>query len=971
MAMTCWFRLGAGFLFAASVAVSGARAEPAAQGAKPSPPVVVKSLRYDMQVDKAGLATETVHVQLVPTNSAAAQQIMQQPIPYSESMADLDVVEAFTVKPDGHKLAVSPSAIFAQPVPGSPQLPMFNDQRQKVIVFPDVEAGDTLDFTYRYRETRSFLPNAFTHNMKFSRLIPYNDVVVILTAPKELPLVVENHEIDFTKSAEGPNVTYRWHYAAPKPESEDTSILAPFDRSPRFLVSSYPDYDAFARAYAALVTPAVTISPAIQAKADEITAGASDRREKARKIYEWVSRHIRYLAVEVGTGAIVPHDADQVLANGYGDCKDHVALFSALLKAKGIQSEFVLIDSASSYTIPDTAIIGAFDHVIAYLPELDLYADTTAGVAPFGTLPFAEYGKPVLRITASGPARARTPILTAEAATVSIKTTARIESDGRIVGQSVATATGPFSTALRGIALAIQAVGPEHAAANALQAEHEPGEGNFIIAPPDEPGASYALTSTFNMGPVPDILSGRRFEMPGPLPVTSMPGDFLMGPLFNTKIKDSDPTPCYSGHEEEDVTLTAPKGRHFLTAPPDEDIRTANLTYTTHWTVTQDTMTLHRDFASHVDAALCEGPMRKETAEKLLAIRKSYLYGGALSPELTEEQSQLLSKLQAARDADKRGDRDGALRNYSEVIAAGKVPADTNAILVARLGRAAIYIHQQKYDEGIDEYSEVVKLNPQMGRSFTTLAQILTDHRDFARAERVWTIAISGTPGGADLYDKRGVVRDDLGRHGEAQGDFAKAISIGGTPQTVARFYADRGSSHWTAREPAAAIRDYDEAIAHDGTVAGSFEGRGLVEWANGALAAAHADFEKAAKLDPKDMYYALWLFIVDARQGKDAKAALRTRSEGWNMAQWPGPLVKVARGDLAADAIVMPSHNEPFERARDSCERDFYLAELALAGGDKERALGLFRGTVATAITEYLEYTAAGFEIDRLSDKS
>jgi lipoprotein NlpI len=498
-----------------------------------------------------------------------------------------------------------------------------------------------------------------------------------------------------------------------------------------------------------------------------------------------------------------------------------------------------------------------------------------------------------------------------------------------------------------------------------------PGDGNFVIPPPDEPGASYTLTSTFNIGPVPDILSGRRFEMPGPLPVTSMPGDFLMGPLFNTKIKDGDPTPCYSGRQEEDVTLTAPKGRRFLTPPPDEDIRTANLVYTTHWSVSQDTLTLHREFTSHIDTALCDGRVRKETAEKLLAIRKSYLYGGALSPELTEEQTQLMSKLQAARDADKRGDRDAALKDYSEVIAEGRAPADTPAIVVARVGRAAIYIHQQKFDEAIDEYSEAVKLNPQLGRIFPTLAQNLTDRRDFVRAERIWTIAITGNANSADLYDRRGVVRDDLGRHGDAQGDFAKAIAIGGTPQTVARVYADRGSSHWSAREPAAAIKDYDEAIKRDATVAGTFEGRGLVEWTNGALAAAHADFEKAATLDPKDMYYALWLFIVDARMGKDAKAALRTRSEGWDTSSWPGPLIKAARGDLAADAIEMPTHAEAFQRARDLCEKDFYLAELALAGGDRDKALALFRDTVSTGITEYLEYAAAGFEIDRLSGKS
>ena len=38
---------------------------------------------------------------------------------------------------------VDPKAIFTQAPKGSPTAPMFNDLRQKVVVFPDVRAGDT------------------------------------------------------------------------------------------------------------------------------------------------------------------------------------------------------------------------------------------------------------------------------------------------------------------------------------------------------------------------------------------------------------------------------------------------------------------------------------------------------------------------------------------------------------------------------------------------------------------------------------------------------------------------------------------------------------------------------------------------------------------------------------------------------------------------------------------------------------
>jgi len=79
-------------------------------------------------------------------------------------------------------------------------------------------------------------------------------------------------------------------------------------------------------------------------------------------------------------------------------------LFSALLRAKGIESELVLINLGFGYSGPRAPGFSAFNHMISWLPEFGLYADTTAAVAPFGTLPFPEYGKPVLHV---GRARAR------------------------------------------------------------------------------------------------------------------------------------------------------------------------------------------------------------------------------------------------------------------------------------------------------------------------------------------------------------------------------------------------------------------------------------------------------------------------------------------------------------------------------------------------------------------------------------
>lgn len=76
-------------------------------------------------------------------------------------------------------------------------------------------------------------------------------------------------------------------------------------------------------------------------------------------------------------------------------------MFAALLKAKDIESHSVLVNSGNGYRLPNAPDFYLFSHTITWLPEFKLFADTTAGFAPFGTLTFDTSDKPALD-TATG-----------------------------------------------------------------------------------------------------------------------------------------------------------------------------------------------------------------------------------------------------------------------------------------------------------------------------------------------------------------------------------------------------------------------------------------------------------------------------------------------------------------------------------------------------------------------------------------
>ncbi len=59
-----------------------------------------------------------------------------------------------------------------------------------------------------------------------------------------------------------------------------------------------------------------------------------------------------------------PHAASEVLAHGYGDCKDKVTLLSSMLKEIGVESHYVLINTERGSVAAGTPPNMGFNHAI-------------------------------------------------------------------------------------------------------------------------------------------------------------------------------------------------------------------------------------------------------------------------------------------------------------------------------------------------------------------------------------------------------------------------------------------------------------------------------------------------------------------------------------------------------------------------------------------------------------------------------
>ena len=194
----------------------------------------------------------------------------------------------------------------------------------------------------------------------------------------------------------------------------------------RLMVSTFPDYAAFAATYRESAADPSAHDAAVTRLAQQLTAHDRTPRDKAKTLYDWVRRNVRYVAINVGRGAVVPHSASAVLANRYGDCKDHVALYGALLDAAGVRNEPALISSGTIYTLPSVPGYGVINHVITWLPDLQQYADSTASNVEFGFLPSSDMNRPTVLVGEGVLARTPATAFMTRSTDLSIK----VEPDG-------------------------------------------------------------------------------------------------------------------------------------------------------------------------------------------------------------------------------------------------------------------------------------------------------------------------------------------------------------------------------------------------------------------------------------------------------------------------------------------------------------------------------------------------------------
>jgi transglutaminase-like putative cysteine protease len=483
---------------------------------------------------------------------------------------------------------------------------MYADREVLVVVFPNLAPGTRVVYQTRRTQNTPYFPGYFGLWETFSVFTPYDDARVTLTAPANLPMQVEQRGVQggTTPRIRDGLARWEWQYRRSEPLSAQNWSAAPWEYSPGIMASTYRDWAQVAQAYQRKGGEAAAVTPQIQALADELTRGITDRREQAAVLYRWVSQNIRYVAVYLGNGGLEPNPAQSILDNHYGDCKDHVVILEALLAARGIESTPVLIGAGGGPTLPAIPLLGRFNHAITYLPEFDLYLDSTTAYARFGQLPDGDLGAPVLH---TGQAKvARTPANDATRNGTGLEVDFRFDAAGNLVGQTVQQPSSVAEIGMRAAFARLNAQNRARAEESMMAASGFDGSGALTLL-----GDPQDLTRPFNFRYDFRASDYVDFAVVGGMVLPDAPGGESFRDLYASTSAPDNATPfyCNDSLRDERYQLTFPANVPIVAIPRSQRFDNAAGEYRVHWSRAGQVVTvqhrLHQRAVRGADA-LCQ-----------------------------------------------------------------------------------------------------------------------------------------------------------------------------------------------------------------------------------------------------------------------------------------------------------------------------------------------------------------------------
>ena len=349
-------------------------------------------IRYDDQGRESRTYRKIVQV----LKQEAVEPLSEQSFSYSPGHERMTINWIRVVKPNGEVISETPSHIQESDVPARMGDPVYSDRKVKRVSLTGLAPGTILDYSVTTEELKPFLPGDFFNSWLVNPEMTIVRSRYVVDVPASLDMRIREDNLNFPRQMKtvGNRKIYTWA-TGNIPRIKGERFAADSNGVRMTIMTGSPiTWAKIASWYAGNAKDRYTITPAVAAKLSEVVKGAATREDSIRAIHRWIAQDIRYVSIALGLGGYQPRTPDDVIAKGYGDCKDKTTLFVAALDRMGVTAYPVLLNSRGG-VLRELPTIEQLNHAIAAIKRGSTYqfVDLTAGLTPFGQLPYDEQGE--------------------------------------------------------------------------------------------------------------------------------------------------------------------------------------------------------------------------------------------------------------------------------------------------------------------------------------------------------------------------------------------------------------------------------------------------------------------------------------------------------------------------------------------------------------------------------------------------
>lgn len=342
-------------------------------------------------------------------------------IGFDSRIESATILYARTITADGEIVPLKKNAVkVTTPYEAYPS---YSDYRNLIFSMPGVTTGAIVEYKILIERNKPIIEGDFSESYYFQGTNPVLLSRYRVIIPQAIDLKYQ-HRNPLNGAQLSPRIAhqegkkiYLWEYRNIPAIIAESSMPPWAEVAFNIMVTTMDSWEDFFKWRRKVIAGKTEPSEAIKNKVAELTHNLLTPEEKVNVVFEYVTRQIRYVSIDLGKTGSEPNSASAVFENKYGDCKDKSTLLISMLKVAGIPAYYVLIPTTDTgYLIKDFPYPFQFNHcIVAIQREGEFhFIDPIAENYRVNHLPEYDQNRDVIIIKDPHPIFAKTPLSTPE-----------------------------------------------------------------------------------------------------------------------------------------------------------------------------------------------------------------------------------------------------------------------------------------------------------------------------------------------------------------------------------------------------------------------------------------------------------------------------------------------------------------------------------------------------------------------------